>query len=152
AVSDDRRLVLFLSRLHPKKGVPLLLEAFAGLPSYRRSWTLVVAGGDERGHLTELRALASRLGVDNDVIWTGPLAGEAKRDAYAAAELFVLPSLDDNFGIVVAEALGAGVPVITTHATPWAELIEQDCGWHVPADVDGIRGALREAFARGPLE
>jgi glycosyltransferase involved in cell wall biosynthesis len=151
-IDEDRRVLLFLSRLHPIKGLPLLFEALAGLTTEFQGWSLVIAGGGEPGYATRLRECVRRLGLERAVHWAGPVHGQDHRDAYAAAELLVLPSHSENFGLVVAEALGVGVPVLTTRATPWSELAEIGCGWHVEATTAGIRGGLREALTSSAEE
>jgi glycosyltransferase involved in cell wall biosynthesis len=80
-------------------------------------------------------------------LWLGRLEGSEKSAAYSTANLFVLPSHTENFSLVTAEALAAGVPVVTTQGTPWAELPERGCGWWVPVGAEGITMALREAMA-----
>ncbi|MGF1451032.1 MAG: glycosyltransferase, partial [Opitutales bacterium] len=146
AEPKPRKIAFFLSRVHPKKGIPLLLEAWARLKP--ADWELIVAGNDCDGHTEELRRQAERLGIGSDVSFPGPLFGAAKDTAFRRADLFVLPTYSENFGIVVAEALGYATPVITTHGTPWGELPRTRCGWHVPVSAEGIYAALREAFAQ----
>ncbi len=77
--------------------------------------------------------------------FTGPVEGQAKWDLYRRADLFVLPTFSENFGISVAEALAAGVPVITTHGAPWSALPQHQCGWWVPTGAAPLAEALREA-------
>jgi glycosyltransferase involved in cell wall biosynthesis len=137
------RQVLYLGRLHPLKGLELLIEAW-GRVAADGHWRLVVAGPDEQGTCVKLEAQARSLGLTN-VVFPGPLYGEEKRRALAEADLFVLPSRTENFGIAVAEALAAGLPVITTKATPWSE-IEGSCGWWVDVNVDAIAQALNTAM------
>jgi glycosyltransferase involved in cell wall biosynthesis len=152
SIPSDRRLLLFLSRVHPKKGLPLLLKAMAQIRRSLQDWLLIVAGPDERGHLAEVQSLARKLGIENMVRFPGPLFGSDKRDAYAASDLFILPTHSENFGIVVAEALGAGVPVLTTKGTPWKELEARGCGWWTDVDVAAIQDALLEATQRSSDE
>lgn len=153
--NHDLRTALFLSRLHPKKGLPLLLEAWAKVDA--AGWGLRIVGPDEGGHEAELKRLCASLGLSTsaeapDVIFSGPLTGNAKERAYQDADLFILPTHSENFGIAVAEALAHGVPVITTHGAPWELLVEEGCGWWVPVTVDGIAGALADATKRAPDE
>jgi glycosyltransferase involved in cell wall biosynthesis len=142
------RSALFLSRIHPKKGLPLLLEAWAHVRP--PGWRLVVVGPDEGNHTGECRVLAAALGLAKDVEFRGPVVGEARWALYRAADLFVLPTQSENFGIVVAEALACEAPVLTTTAAPWEELLSHRCGWWVPATADTLAAALRDATAAPP--
>lgn len=139
------RVALFLSRLQRKKGLPLLLEAWAQVRP--AGWQLLIHGPDEEGHLAEVTAQIARLGL-GEVVRLGPaLQGGAKWEAYARAELFVLPTHSENFGLVVAEALAVGTPVLTTTGAPWAELVEHRAGWWVPPTVPALQQALTAATA-----
>ena len=142
---QTERIMLFLSRVHPIKGLPLLIEALAANRERLAGWRLVIAGPDEASHREAIESLVEASGVSALVRFTGPLFDQDKLDAFAAAELFVLPTHSENFGIVIAEALGAGVPVLTTHGAPWRELGEHRCGWWVPVDARSIGAALSEA-------
>jgi glycosyltransferase involved in cell wall biosynthesis len=106
----------------------------------------VIAGNDDANHQPELEALARKLGIEDSVVFAGPLFGADKDTAYRRADLFVLPTYSENFGIVVAEALAYGVPVITTTGTPWECLQESNSGWWVEPTVEGIRMGLEDAF------
>ena len=151
-LEDRRRVMLFLSRIHPIKGLPLLLDGFAANRDRLQNWRLVIAGPDSDGHLAEMERLANRLGLSNDVRFVGPLFDEEKRDAFAAAQLFVLPTHSENFGLVLAEALASGVPVVTTHGAPWPSLEAEGCGWWVACDSRSIGDALVAAGALSPGE
>ena len=106
-----QRILLFLSRIHPKKGVDLLIEGFAAVASIDLRLHLVIAGPDQIGWQAELQQRAVALGIADRITWTGMLSGKLKWGAYRCAELFCLPSHQENFGIVVAEALACGLPV-----------------------------------------
>jgi glycosyltransferase involved in cell wall biosynthesis len=152
SLPSNRRLLLFLSRLHPKKGLPLLFEAMAQLRIELSEWFLVIAGFAEApGYQLELEQFAAKLGITEKVIFVGPLNGQEKRDAFDAADLFILPTHSENFGIVIAEALAAGVPVLTTRGAPWIELVTNKCGWWVDVTVDAVCNALQDAIHR-PLQ
>ena len=146
----DGKRALFLSRIHPKKGLPMLLDAWADLRP--EGWTLELVGPSENGHREELEAQASELGLDGEVIFSGPVPDADKWHKYAAADLFVLPTHSENFGIVVAEALAAEVPVLTTTGTPWQELEDNDCGWWVAPEPDAIHDALATALRQADTE
>jgi glycosyltransferase involved in cell wall biosynthesis len=149
---DSARLMLFMSRVHPQKGLPLLLEALSRLGRQLAGWQLVIAGPDEAGHVAELKRLAARLGVASVVHFVGPVYGQDKRDALAAADLFVLPSYSESLAIVVAEALAMCVPVLTTRGAPWDELLEHRCGWWTETTVAGIQAGLSDAIHRPAAE
>ncbi len=105
-------VVLFLSRLDPKKNVEVLLEAFALLAPHHSDATLLIAGDGERDYVTSVKVRAETLGLAAQVIWAGRLDGVAKAAAFTAATVFALPSHSENFGIAAAEALAAGVPCV----------------------------------------
>lgn len=152
SLPSHRRLMLFLSRVTPKKGIPMLLEALSTLHAAADGWLLVIAGPDEFNHEAELRARVQKLNLTEVVRFVGPLYEQTKRDAFAAAELFVLPSHSEGAPIAILEALGAGVPVLTTEASPWGELITHDCGWWTKIAPDAIAQALELALAKSPAE
>lgn len=151
-IPEDKRILLYLSRLHPIKGLPLLLEAVAEARADLAAWRLVIVGPDEVGHRHELEQQAALLQILDLVQFIGPVFGTGKRDAFAAAEVFVLPTHSEGFGIAIAEALGAGVPAITTHGAPWAELQTDHCGWWVPIEAAAIAEAVRAAVRLSPAE
>jgi glycosyltransferase involved in cell wall biosynthesis len=146
--ADDRkgRVALSLGRIHPKKGLATLVRAWARLPHDRSPWTLKLVGPDEGGHAGELRQLAESLGVTNVRI-EGPAFGDAKHRLLREADLFVLPTLNENFAMSVAEALAHGTPVISTKGAPWARLVENGCGWWIDQGEDAMVGALVHAMA-----
>jgi glycosyltransferase involved in cell wall biosynthesis len=138
-----RRTALFLSRIHPKKGLPMLIAAWARVRPH--GWRLRIVGPDEAGHQKDVETAVAAAGLADVVSFTGSLAGRSKTSAFFDADLFVLPTLSENFGIVVAEALAHGLPVLTTREAPWAILEEGGCGWWVDATVDGLENGLRRA-------
>jgi glycosyltransferase involved in cell wall biosynthesis len=143
-LKDGNRTMLFLSRIHPKKGLLTLLQAWK-CASLDDSWRLVIAGPDEGGHRAVVERAARRLGLATQVLFTGEISDDDKWPWYSSADVFVLPSLSENFGIVVAESLAAGTPVITTTGTPWQDLGEIGCGWQVEPTVDALYSAIRHA-------
>jgi glycosyltransferase involved in cell wall biosynthesis len=144
------KTALFLSRIHPKKGLPILLDAWKKVAP--PDWRLVIAGNDDGGHVPKLVEQIDRLGLADRVEIVGALFGAEKEQAYLNADLFVLPSYSENFGIVIAEALSFQVPVLTTKGCPWQELETERCGWWVDPNPVGLEQGLREAFAAAPNE
>jgi glycosyltransferase involved in cell wall biosynthesis len=129
-----KRNLLYLSRIHPKKGCDLLIKAFATVAATDPELHLIMAGPDQTGWQSQLAAMARELGIAQRITFTGMLKGDMKWGAYDASEVFVLPSHQENFGIVVAESLASSLPVLTTFKVNiWREirdagagLIEQD--------------------------
>jgi glycosyltransferase involved in cell wall biosynthesis len=146
AASITDRVVLSLGRLHPKKGLDTLVRAWAQIERDHPGWRLRIVGPDEAGYAHELAGLISSLGIRRAAI-EGPVYGDAKWQTYRAADLFVLPSLNENFGLTVAEALATGIPVIATKGTPWSGLTAEGCGWWVDHGVDALASALDRAMA-----
>jgi glycosyltransferase involved in cell wall biosynthesis len=149
-IPAHRRVLLFLSRITPIKGLPMFLDALHDDQKLFADWHFVIAGSDEFNHQEDVRDCIARKGMENGVSFVGPVHGQIKRDAYAAADLFVLPSYSEGAPIVVLEALGASVPVLATKASPWQELEEERCGWLTDISVGGLSEALRDALARSP--
>ena len=145
--SKRTRRLAFLSRIHPKKGLPMLLAAWRTLHADFPGWQLEVAGTDENGHEGELKRLATAFGIQDSILFLGPLYGEAKETFMRGSDLFVLPTLSENFGIVVAEALAHGTPVITTKGAPWQVLEAQGAGWWTDIDETALSNALRNAMS-----
>lgn len=142
---SERRRLLLLSRLHPKKGIDVLLAAWARLEARYADWDLVIAGPDEKGHREQMQALARSLNVGR-VTWLDSVTGDAKDGLYRASDVFVLPTRAENFGLVIAEALANEVPVITTRHAPWSGLQSQACGWWIELGEDELVAAMNEAM------
>ena len=144
----DRRLLLFLSRIHVKKGCDLLIDAFADAAASDPSLHLVMAGPDQAGLQAPLQAQARRLGIEGRITWTGMLSGDLKWGAFRAADAFVLPSHQENFGIAVVEALACGLPVlISDQVNIWREIQADGAGLVAPDTQDGARDLLRRWLA-----
>ncbi|UCG34861.1 MAG: glycosyltransferase [Candidatus Omnitrophota bacterium] len=135
----DKRIFLFLGRIHPKKGCDLLIKAFAQIAREDSSLHLVIAGPDQIGWQKKLQRLCEKLGVSDKVSWPAMLSGDLKWGAFYAAEAFILPSHQENFGIAVAEALGCGVPVlITNKVNIWREIEADGAGLVANDNLEGI--------------
>lgn len=138
----DKYLV-FLGRIHPKKGVDSLLEAFAATAP--NDYFLVVGGPDQIGWTAALKQKAATLGIGDRVRWPGMLTGDLKWGAYRGAEAFALPSHGENFGIVVAEALACGTPaLITEKVNIWREIVQERAG--LAAECPATFGKVLSAF------
>ncbi len=171
---DDQRMALFVSRMHPKKGVLELVEAWT--KTKPRGWVCelvyTVNGDEEKAYEAQVKQQILECGFsysergnptvslqpspishNPDFILTGSLSDDQKWEAFARADLFVLPTYSENFGIVVAEALYAGVPVITTKGTPWSDLKKFGCGWWIDfPPIDSLSEALESATNLSQIE
>jgi glycosyltransferase involved in cell wall biosynthesis len=140
---SNGRQVLFLSRIHPKKGVCELVEAWSKIRPF--GWELIIAGPDENDHAKKVRNLIVYHGLESVVHLVGSIEGEEKWKLFERSDLFILPTYSENFGIVVAESLAMGTPVITTKGAPWESLIGKNCGWWIDISIDAIVEALNKA-------
>lgn len=138
------KTILFLSRIHPGKGLLDLVEAWARVR--QPGWRIVIAGDDEDGYRAKVEALIRVKGLQSDFEFVGFVDGIRKQACFDAADIFILPTYSENFGIAVAEALANELPVITTTGAPWQDLLEHRCGWWVEPGVQGVSGALIEAM------
>ena len=138
-----KKIALFLSRLHPGKGLIALAEAWAKVRPV--GWIMRVVGPDSYGHKAEVIAKLRSLGIDGDWQFRDMVDDKEKWREYAAADLLVHPSVSENFGITIAEGLAAGLPVICTKGTPWSDIEVRKCGWWIDVGVDSLVTALRSA-------
>ncbi len=141
--SDECRTALFLSRLHPKKGLLDLIEAWSVVAP--TNWKLIVAGPSELGEAERAGERIKALGLAQQISLIGPVDSADKGSVFANADLFLLPSYSENFGLVVLEALYCGVPTLTTDQTPWTDLAQTGCGWVIRPGVSSLVPALRHA-------
>jgi glycosyltransferase involved in cell wall biosynthesis len=137
------RTALFLGRIYPVKGLPMLVEAWSRVRP--QGWVLKIAGPDEAGHRKQVEKAIATAQLGDVVSFVGPVERESKRSTFLDADLFVLPTLSESFGVVIAEALAHGLPVLTTTAAPWPDLPELGCGWWVEPTVNGLEHGLRRA-------
>lgn len=154
--SGEARTLLFLARLHPVKGADALIDAWRMVQDRFPAWRLVIAGNDidgrgSSGYADVLRRRAAERGAER-VRFAGELRGDAKWEAYRDADLYVLPSHSESFGVTVAEALAARTPVIATRATPWRTLAARAAGWCIETGPEPLAETLRHALARDPAE
>jgi glycosyltransferase involved in cell wall biosynthesis len=141
----NRRVILFLSRVDEKKGIELLLGAFAEVWRRISDTVLVIAGNGTPGYIQQLRERAEGLNIAEHILWTGHLQGEVKAGAFAAADVFVLPSRSENFGIAAAEALAAGASTVVTQTVAIADDIR---GYDAGIVVENRESELSDAICR----
>jgi len=146
----EHKILLFMGRVHPVKGLEHLLNAWTGIYETFPDWHLVIIGPDEGGFRSKLKSMIRN--NSSNVAFIDPLFGEDRWTAYKNADLFVAPSEFENFGQSIAEALSVGVPVITTIGTPWKELKEKNCGWWIDPTPESIADALQEAMSLSDSE
>lgn len=141
--------ILFLSRIHPKKGIEFLLDA---VPHLDKRLHVIIAGEGEATYIEQLKALAQERQITDRIQFIGGVYGDKKWELYQEADVFVLSTYSENFGIVVAEALASGTPVITTKGTPWAELESYRCGWWINIGTDPLVTAMQSFLSLSESE
>ena len=147
AIQHDRRRMYFISRIHPKKNVELLLRCWAKLEAEFADWDLSIVGPDKNNpYADEMKALVKTLGCQR-VTFEGELNGEEKTRFMATSDCMVLPTHSENFGMVVAESLACKTPVICSHGAPWSGLNEHACGWWIPTDETAFEETMRQAMS-----
>lgn len=146
------RQILFLSRIHVKKGIEFLLEAVAVLKEKLQGYAVYIAGEGDAAYIDQLKAKAQSLGIGQLVKFCGGVYGDEKWRLFRQSDVFVLPTYSENFGIVVAEALASGTPVITTKGTPWEELDMNHCGWWTEIGTKPLVDALNEFLSLNEQE
>lgn len=161
-----KKQILFLSRVHVKKGIELLIDAFAHLHKDFSEWSVVIVGNGETDYIESLKQKVKSLKLENCINILPPVFGDAKTKLYQQSSLFCLPSYSENFGMVIAEAMSCGVPTITTNGTPWQLLNgdyttmgasldmlgdDQRTGWCIELSVENLEKTLREAMSIDPV-
>ena len=147
-LDSNKKNILFLSRIHPKKGIEFLITAWVKLAEKYPQWNLLIVGpNDDETYYQSLLKKIKKNNLENRVFFKGMLSGEQRINSFAASDLYILPSHTENFGIAIAEAMAAKLPVITTKGTPWQEIIDYDAGWWVELSQKNIDTALTEALS-----
>lgn len=144
---SEKRLILYMGRIHPKKGCDILIKAFASLAYRDKTLHLVMAGPDQTGWLARLQGLAERLGISDRITWTGMLLDDFKWGAFYSAEVFILPSHQENFGITVVQAMACGLPVLITNMVNiYTEIESGGAGFVANDDLEGVVELLGKWF------
>ena len=144
-VLDSTKTALFLSRLHPGKGLLTLAEAWSRVRP--KGWRMKVVGPDSYGHKNDVVEALLHFGIRDDWEFVDTLDDVKKWEAYRSADLLVHPSVSENFGITIAEGLAAELPVICTKGTPWSVVEERKCGWWIEVGVEPLANALHKAMS-----
>lgn len=149
-----RKKILFLSRVHPKKGIEIFLDAIALTKAKLDGYEIVIAGEGEEDYVKLLKQKAEKAGVSLIINFVGGVYGDDKWKYYQDSDFFVLPTYSENFGLVVPEALASGTPVITTQGTPWKDLEEYKCGSWIDLNVDNLAKTILQyiSFTSEDLE
>ena len=144
---------LFLSRIHPKKGIEILIKAWSRLNvQLKKNWTLEIVGDGNQEYILFLKKKISEFGLSNNIKILDPIYGKEKLQLYINADLFILPTHSENFGIVVAEALACKTPVITTKGAPWNDLIKYNCGKWIDLSIDNLVAAMNYMMSKDSEE
>lgn len=137
--------IIFLGRIHKKKGIEKLLEVWDRINNLHEDWVLEICGPGDGSYVKNIRSSIESM-EGGRVSYRPPVYGEEKSRYYQSADLFVLPTESENFGVAVAEALAHGVPVIVTKSAPWPGIEMNECGWWVDNSVDAIEYAMHQAM------
>ena len=144
-----RKRILFLALLRKNKGVDILIKSVAKLRNELEGYKVIIAGttgNGEKSYVSHLHRLVEQFQLNAIIEFTGGIYREDKWRCYQDSDFFVLPTINENFGIVIAESLLSGTPVITCKGAPWPHLVTNRCGWWVNRDVDSVAHAISEAI------
>jgi glycosyltransferase involved in cell wall biosynthesis len=150
-LAKTARRALFLGRIHPKKGLDLLLSSWAALNGASNGWELVIAGPDENGYLNKIKDTARILNLVDKIRFTGPVTGRAKTALLHSADLFVLPSYSEGFSMSLLEAMACKVPVVATQSCNFPDVTARQAGWECKCTKESVRGTLNEALREDDL-
>ena len=151
-ITRGRKVALFLSRIHYKKGLDILCRAWAALDAEHKDSILVLAGPDSENSQRTLEELIRHLGISDRVLFTGMLVGRLKWSALAAAQVFVLPSYSEGFSVAALEAMGMGTPVLISNRCHFPEVGTSGCGWVIELNVEALERTLRDALSMSEAE
>lgn len=143
---DHRKVLLFLGRIHPKKGLPNLVRAWKTLGKATDDWSLVIAGPDEVGHVAEVGQLIREQGLQDSIRFAGPQYGDGKHAWLQHSDAFILPSYSEGFSVAVLEAMAYSLPVIITPQCNFPTAIQHGVAMSVEPRVESVAQGLRNLF------
>lgn len=141
---NKKKQILFVARIHFQKGIDFLLESISQLQEELSEYTVNIVGEGNEEYIKQLKEKVEKLNIASIINFCGGIYGEKKWQLFRDADVFVLPTYSENFGIAIAEALASGTPVITTNGTPWEELNMLHCGWYTEVGTEATTQALRQ--------
>lgn len=141
---EERKQMLFLALYRRNKGIDILMQAISHMKEQLKDWKVIIAGVESDYTVEELKKMSIDLGISNIINVVGSLFGEAKWKVYRESDVFILPTLNENFGIVIAESLICGTPVITTKGAPWPQIPTYKCGWWIERSVEELTQTIHE--------
>jgi glycosyltransferase involved in cell wall biosynthesis len=140
----ETKVVLFLSRIHPVKGLLDLINAWNSIDT--KGWRLIIAGEGEKKYTQLIKNKVNAYHLESEISFIGHVSRKEKELLYLEADLFILPTHSENFGLAIAEAMSYGLPVITTKSAPWSIIEKDNCGWWVDVGVESLSKALTQSF------
>ena len=143
--------LIFLGRIHPKKGLENTIMAWASVEKLFPNWTFEIAGKGERSYEDKIKKIISNT-KSKSIKYIGPLYQLDKIKFLQKADILIMPSYSENFGMVAAEALSNNTPVICGENTPWEKVIKKNCGWHIPNDPETIKNIFLEVLKMSKSE
>lgn len=146
--ANRKKQILFLSRIHPKKGIEYLIEAWKIVMKKYPDWSVVIVGNGEKSYISSLISKIELEGLTSCMQIFPPAFGDEKYKLYSESQLFVFPTYSENFGMVIAEAMSVGLPVITTKGTPWEILNQTKSGWWIDLSINNLTASLEDALSR----
>lgn len=149
-IQSVKKQIVFISRISPKKGIEFLIDAWEILHSKYPDWNVVIAGNGDEAYITKLKCSIANKKLQSSIDIIPPVFGKDKYTLYSESALFVLPTYSENFGMVIAESLSCGIPVITTNGTPWQELNEKEIGWCIDLSLENLISTMTKALNLGP--
>ena len=146
-IVEDKKIILFLSRVTEKKNVIGLIHGFINSGLHKQNYVLIIAGAGENEYIVNCQELVSRENLEAYILFHGMISGYTKESAFEASDLFILPSFSEGSPIAVLEALGKGVPVIVSDCIPHTDILSKKAGWVITPEIDSIKQGLLDATA-----